>query len=642
MANTYNTGNPVGSTDPRDLKDNASNLDDLLNGPNAFYPSRLGVQKQSWTDMQNAFALAQAGRTTEFQEFLVASGFVSLGNYAAGLNFTAYNQYMARDGFFYRPAPSTIPFTTTGTWVGGDEDLFVLLSADDVLRQDLANDTDPAKGAGLLGYLGGTLPDYLAIEQAALDAVEAELASLVTETGSISDIAKEGTSYRLSLSKYNPQRLRSAVIPSIVYDHFGLIDLLPTGELIAMYRRGTSHESDAGNLVYSKTTGGAWGAVTVIADDPVYDLRGAAGGVMPTGRVVAATAKRTPDVADWRDIVIYVSDDYGDTWTLKQSIPHATPLAGRNTYGKGRQLGDKYVIPYYGTNGSGVYYVRLLETTDGGETWTEGAYITNIFASLYNETDILPLGGGYVYAVTRIGDGSGGVFKHFLSVDNGVTWADRGEVPATLGAETNTVVTPSLEYVTGTSGRPHVLLTYTDRTSDQCVYRTCPVDSIIADIDTAWSATRGVLYSAPNLSGYQNTVRVEGRIIGNLFRETTVDSVSGAYQFEIDINDLPDYDSGFTAATIATTYLFTHGLQRRPTRVLVEFSSDEAGNSVYVNSPSQIYDAATNKGIGALVSQTSTQIGVRTGTFALVYGAVFGSPTIANITSGYMRVRAWL
>lgn len=152
MANTYNTGNPVGSTDPRDLKDNASNLDDLLNGPNAFYPSRLGVQKQSWADMQNAFALAQAGREVEFQQFLVDSGFVSLGNYTAGINFTAYNQYMARDGFFYRPAPSSVPFTTTGTWVGGDEDLFVLLSADDVLRQDLADVTVSGNGAGLVAF----------------------------------------------------------------------------------------------------------------------------------------------------------------------------------------------------------------------------------------------------------------------------------------------------------------------------------------------------------------------------------------------------------------------------------------------------------------------------------------------------------
>jgi len=156
MTNTYNTGNSLGSTDPRDLYDNASNFDEGMNKVGPSFTDRLGVLRKTWNGMETEFDLAQAGREAEFQAFLVASGYVSLGNYAAGLNFTAYNQYMARDGFFYRPAPSSIPFTTTGTWAGGDEDLFVLLSADDVLRRDLANSADPAKGPGLVAFAPGT------------------------------------------------------------------------------------------------------------------------------------------------------------------------------------------------------------------------------------------------------------------------------------------------------------------------------------------------------------------------------------------------------------------------------------------------------------------------------------------------------
>lgn len=161
MTNTYNTGNPLGSTDARDLYDNASNMDEGMNSGTPSFTDRLGVLRKTWNGLESEFDLAQAGRETEFQQFLTDSGFTSLGNYAAGLNFTLYNQYMARDGFFYRPAPSSIPFTTTGTWVGGDENLFSLFSADDVLRQDLANDTDPAKGAGLVGYKDRTVSSRL-------------------------------------------------------------------------------------------------------------------------------------------------------------------------------------------------------------------------------------------------------------------------------------------------------------------------------------------------------------------------------------------------------------------------------------------------------------------------------------------------
>lgn len=151
MTNTYNTGNPLGSTDPRDLLDNASNLDDGMNSVLPTFTDRLGVSRDTWQGQQDQFQLAQTGRETEFQQFLADSGFVSLGNYAAGLEFTAYNQYMAYGGFFYRPAPSSIPFITSGTWVGADEDLFALFSQDDVLRGDLANIASVSLGAALVG-----------------------------------------------------------------------------------------------------------------------------------------------------------------------------------------------------------------------------------------------------------------------------------------------------------------------------------------------------------------------------------------------------------------------------------------------------------------------------------------------------------
>jgi hypothetical protein len=55
---TYNTGNPVPSTDPRDLDDNATVFDNLANGTSASYADRLGVQRKSWYQMeQDALAL---------------------------------------------------------------------------------------------------------------------------------------------------------------------------------------------------------------------------------------------------------------------------------------------------------------------------------------------------------------------------------------------------------------------------------------------------------------------------------------------------------------------------------------------------------------------------------------------------------
>lgn len=139
---TYNTGNAIGSHDPRDLYDNAENLDKFANGAAPNYPDRLGASRKSWKGMEQ-----------DFQDFLAASGYHDLGAYGAGLNITARNQVFLKDGEYYRVAAGVaLPYTTTGTWPG--ESTSFVGVGDAVLRQDLGAENDPAKGATIVGYRG--------------------------------------------------------------------------------------------------------------------------------------------------------------------------------------------------------------------------------------------------------------------------------------------------------------------------------------------------------------------------------------------------------------------------------------------------------------------------------------------------------
>ncbi len=116
---TYNTGNPVPSTDVRDLYDNAQNLDDFSNGQLDFYADRLGVSRQSLQGIRNA------------------SQYQILGPYAAGLEFTSYNQVFSYLGEFYAPSAGlTLPYTTDGS--GAPEIANFRPVGDAILRQDLA------------------------------------------------------------------------------------------------------------------------------------------------------------------------------------------------------------------------------------------------------------------------------------------------------------------------------------------------------------------------------------------------------------------------------------------------------------------------------------------------------------------------
>ena len=48
----FNTGNPLGSTDFRDLKDNAENMDLALNSSELTFTDRLGVERDTWAGLQ--------------------------------------------------------------------------------------------------------------------------------------------------------------------------------------------------------------------------------------------------------------------------------------------------------------------------------------------------------------------------------------------------------------------------------------------------------------------------------------------------------------------------------------------------------------------------------------------------------------
>lgn len=144
----FNTGNPVGSSDPRDLSDNASVADNLVTGEAAYYRDRLGKDRKSWRGIES-----------EFAAFIAAGGYVGTGpdgaveNYAAGIEITQYNQ-IVRDtsGEFWRlSGPIALPYVTTGA---GLPEAGVFVSAGDaVLRQQLQSNT-VGQGSDLLAHTG--------------------------------------------------------------------------------------------------------------------------------------------------------------------------------------------------------------------------------------------------------------------------------------------------------------------------------------------------------------------------------------------------------------------------------------------------------------------------------------------------------
>ncbi|HDZ2126589.1 hypothetical protein [Klebsiella pneumoniae] len=135
---------PVPSTDIRNAVFAGAKLDEEVTGSGEYYTDRLGVNRLTNTGRNNQFNAAQADKEARFQQFLLSSGYVFLGDYEDGpFQFSARNQYIRYDNQYYRlNAATDVGFTTTGTDAtsfASDVTHFVLMDGD-TLRQNLGSD----------------------------------------------------------------------------------------------------------------------------------------------------------------------------------------------------------------------------------------------------------------------------------------------------------------------------------------------------------------------------------------------------------------------------------------------------------------------------------------------------------------------
>ncbi|HGK4356449.1 TPA: phage tail fiber protein [Klebsiella pneumoniae] len=154
---------PVPSTDIRNAVFAGAKLDEEVTGTGEFYTDRLGVKRLTNTGRNNQFDAAQLDRANRFEQFLLSSGYVFLGDYEDGpFQFSARNQYIRYDNQYYRlNAATDVGFTTTGTDAtsfANDIAHFVLMEGD-TLRQNLGS----SEGLGLVGQCS-SLADLRGVE----------------------------------------------------------------------------------------------------------------------------------------------------------------------------------------------------------------------------------------------------------------------------------------------------------------------------------------------------------------------------------------------------------------------------------------------------------------------------------------------
>ncbi|HCL6722688.1 TPA: tail fiber domain-containing protein [Citrobacter freundii] len=143
----YATMNPLGSTSPYDLFDNAQNFDTAINSVTAaIWLDRFGVSRHTWHGLE---AMAKAA--------IAAFGYITLDSFQTGATLTLPNQVL-RDtstGEYYRwdgVFPKVVPAGSTPAGSGGISLGAWLSVGDATLRGALAG-TGQGKGTDIVGYL---------------------------------------------------------------------------------------------------------------------------------------------------------------------------------------------------------------------------------------------------------------------------------------------------------------------------------------------------------------------------------------------------------------------------------------------------------------------------------------------------------
>jgi len=138
--------------DPKDLFDNAQNLDFAVNDiTQAIWKDRFGRNRPTMWGMEQTFSAQLLSQQQRFNNFIQSSGYKVIGDYTAGpLTITEYNQLIRYQNELYKlTAATALPFITTGndaaSWAN-DAVHFVSVG-DAALRQELA----ASSGAGLIG-----------------------------------------------------------------------------------------------------------------------------------------------------------------------------------------------------------------------------------------------------------------------------------------------------------------------------------------------------------------------------------------------------------------------------------------------------------------------------------------------------------
>ncbi|MHB8512616.1 MAG: sialidase family protein [Actinomycetota bacterium] len=305
-------------------------------------------------------------------------------------------------------------------------------------------------------------------------------------------LAAHGTTVKHSA--FSPRDTNPAVPepPVLAYNGLGFA-YFQNGTLYAIGRSGTRHWSDpTGHVVqftYDFTLGQTLPSPLPLVVDPTYDVRGAAGGLSPSGAVIFFYQRNDPSTRVWKDM-------WAARWINNQVTKVQIPVDGDGSFSAYGPLvvlpGGRLLQSVYGWNRHR-YRVRVLSSDDDGQSWTVHGIVDSNYVFRPTETAIAFVKGktastSTLIAVTKSERGPyTSYLTQYVSHDGGAIWHRVGDITVTVGTGT---VSPWIAPLSG--GR--LALVWPDRTNDVLCLSIAKASTVLTD-PSAWPAPRWIYRS---------------------------------------------------------------------------------------------------------------------------------------------------
>ena len=194
--------------------------------------------------------------------------------------------------------------------------------------------------------------------------------------------------------------------------------------LVAVYRKGTSHQDDNGVIVQRISTdnGSSWGAETTIATDATYDVRDPSIAVL-TGGTLLLTYSRWNTAGLHIDVKCKRSTDGGATWSAAIDVTTSfTDWAVSTSRAIEDSSGNVLLACYGEDTGDTFASSRISVSADGGLTWSAGAEIADGQAASkqYYEPELVRTSGANIICLIR--NSTDANISASFSTNDGATW----------------------------------------------------------------------------------------------------------------------------------------------------------------------------------------------------------------------------